>query len=34
MAGPIEVAMPSTQALYYPWIDIQDEAWLKTSLLY
>lgn len=26
--------MPSSQALYYPWIDIQDEAWLKTSLLY
>ena len=22
------------KALYYPWIDIQDEAWLKTSLLY
>ena len=22
------------QALFYPWIDIQDEAWLKTSLLY
>lgn len=26
--------MPSSQALYYPWIDIRDEAWLKTSLLY
>jgi Family of unknown function (DUF6236) len=26
--------MPSSQALYYPWIDIADEAWLKTSLLY
>lgn len=26
--------MPPTQALYYPWIDIRDEAWLKTSLLY
>jgi hypothetical protein len=26
--------MPPSQALYYPWIDIQDEAWLKTSLLY
>lgn len=24
----------STQALFYPWIDIRDEAWLKTSLLY
>ncbi|MCG3146051.1 MAG: hypothetical protein HONDAALG_03856 [Gammaproteobacteria bacterium] len=23
-----------SQALFYPWIDIQDEAWLKTSLLY
>ncbi len=23
-----------TQALYYPWIDIRDEAWLKTALLY
>ncbi len=23
-----------TQALFYPWIDIRDEAWLKTSLLY
>lgn len=22
------------QALYYPWIDVADEAWLKTSLLY
>lgn len=22
------------QALFYPWIDIQDEAWLKTSILY
>lgn len=22
------------QALYYPWIDIRDEAWLKTALLY
>jgi hypothetical protein len=22
------------QALFYPWIDIRDEAWLKTSLLY
>jgi hypothetical protein len=26
--------MPPTQALYYPWIDIRDEAWLKTSILY
>lgn len=26
--------MPLSQALYYPWIDIRDEAWLKTSLLY
>jgi len=26
--------MPPSQALYYPWIDIRDEAWLKTSLLY
>jgi hypothetical protein len=23
-----------SQALYYPWIDIRDEMWLKTSLLY
>lgn len=23
-----------TEALFYPWIDIQDEAWLKASLLY
>ncbi len=23
-----------SQALYYPWIDVRDEAWLKTSLLY
>jgi hypothetical protein len=23
-----------SQAIFYPWIDIQDEAWLKTSLLY
>lgn len=22
------------QALFYPWIDIRDESWLKTSLLY
>ena len=26
--------MPPSQALYYPWIDIRDEAWLRTSLLY
>ena len=26
--------MVFSQALYYPWIDIRDEAWLKTSLLY
>ena len=25
--------MPN-QALFYPWIDIRDEKWLKTSLLY
>ena len=23
-----------SQVLYYPWIDIRDEGWLKTSLLY
>ncbi|MCC6189055.1 MAG: hypothetical protein IT318_08465 [Anaerolineales bacterium] len=23
-----------SQALFYPWIDIRDEAWLKTALLY
>jgi uncharacterized protein DUF6236 len=26
--------MPFSQAIYYPWIDITDDAWLKTSLLY
>lgn len=26
--------MPNSEALYYPWIDIRDESWLKTSLLY
>jgi len=26
--------MPNSQGLYYPGIDIRDEAWLKTSLLY
>ncbi len=26
--------MPLWQALCYPWMDITDEAWLKTSLLY
>ena len=26
--------MPTSQALFYPWIDIRDEGWLKTSLLY
>jgi hypothetical protein len=26
--------MKMTQALFYPWIDIKDEAWLKTALLY
>jgi hypothetical protein len=24
----------ANQALYYPWIEIRDEQWLKTSLLY
>lgn len=23
-----------SQALYYPWIDVRDESWLKTALLY
>src|SRR5262245_39674702 len=23
-----------TRALYYPWIDITDEGWLKNALLY
>lgn len=23
-----------SQALYYPWIDVRDEAWLRTALLY
>lgn len=26
--------MPFSQAIYYPFIDISDEGWLKTSLLY
>ncbi len=26
--------MPFTKALYYPWIDIKDEAWLKNAMLY
>ncbi len=26
--------MAHTQALYYPWIDIRDDAWLKTSALF
>ncbi len=26
--------MPPTQALYYPWIDILDDGWLKTASLY
>ena len=26
--------MAFTRALYYPWIDIKDEAWLKTAALY
>lgn len=26
--------MAFTQALYYPWIDIKDTKWLKTSILY
>jgi len=26
--------MPFSQALCYPWIEIREEAWLKTSLLY
>ena len=25
--------MPN-QALFYPWIEIKDDQWLKTSLLY
>lgn len=24
----------ASQGLYYPWIDVRDEGWLKTSLLY
>jgi hypothetical protein len=23
-----------TKALYYPWIDIKDEGWLKNAMLY
>lgn len=26
--------MAFTKALYYPWIDIEDEAWLKNAMLY
>ncbi|MEO6889445.1 MAG: hypothetical protein ABI456_09165 [Ktedonobacteraceae bacterium] len=26
--------IPFTRALYYPTIDIIDEAWLKTAMLY
>lgn len=26
--------MAFSNALYYPWIDIRDEAWLKTAILY
>ncbi|UCZ56412.1 hypothetical protein LGV61_11870 [Desulfurispirillum indicum] len=26
--------MAFTKSLYYPWIDIPDEAWLKTAGLY
>ena len=26
--------MAFTHALYYPWIDIEDTAWLKTAILY
>ena len=26
--------MPFSQVIYYPWIDITDDSWLKTSLLY
>ena len=26
--------MAFTRALYYPWIDIRDEAWLKNAMLY
>lgn len=25
---------PMSTVLYYPWIDVQDEAWLKSALLY
>ncbi|KGF73878.1 hypothetical protein DO97_05815 [Neosynechococcus sphagnicola sy1] len=26
--------MAFTTALYYPWIDVRDESWLKNALLY
>ncbi len=26
--------MAFTKALYYPWIDIKDEGWLKSAILY
>jgi hypothetical protein len=29
-----KLIMPFSQAIYYPFIDITDDAWLKTSLLY
>jgi hypothetical protein len=28
------IAMAFTKALYYPWIDIHDESWLKNAILY
>ncbi|APC08576.1 hypothetical protein MTJW_14170 [Moorella thermoacetica] len=26
--------MAFTRALYYPWIDISNEAWLKNAIFY
>jgi hypothetical protein len=26
--------MAFTKSLYYPWIEIKDEAWLKNAFLY
>jgi hypothetical protein len=28
------ITVAFTKALYYPWIDIRDEAWLKNAMLY
>lgn len=30
----MELFLAFTKALYYPWIDIEDETWLKNAMLY